>query len=73
MSYTSEQREKHQLLVDTEMATCTPEQRSLVMAEFIQTWPEDKEASGIIKSHKDKIALEATPAEVAEAFKNLRV
>ena len=73
MSYTADIRSKHQELIEKEMEAYTPQQRGQVMSEFIKTWPDDKEATEIIKRHKSTIVLEATPEETEEAFKNLRV
>ncbi|MGY3052528.1 hypothetical protein ACVWYG_000718 [Pedobacter sp. UYEF25] len=64
MSYTKEQRQKNQELLDSEMKDYTQSERGVVKGEFNRTWPDDKQALKIINNHKAVIANEATPEEM---------
>jgi hypothetical protein len=71
--YTQEQKDKNSALVDNLLAKYTPQQRGDVKREMLQVWADDDEAKAIIEANKKQFDLEASPEEVEEAFKNLRV
>jgi hypothetical protein len=73
MSYTTEQREKNSAYIMQEMADYSHEERGQVIAEANRTWPDDAEIKTLVTNKKAQIAKEATPEEVDEVFKHVRV
>lgn len=73
MSYNREQHEKNEKLIEKELAGCNHQDISDVKQSVHQAWASDNEAMNIIKAKKEEIALRATPQEVDEVFRDLRV
>ena len=73
MSYTTEQHEKNEKLIEKELAGCEHQDLADVRQSVHQAWANDSEAMNIIKTKKDEIALRATPEEIDEVFKHVRV
>ena len=69
MSYTTEQREKNDQIIEIEMAGCEHADKGDVRRQCMQTWATEDETRLFIKQQKEKIAKRATPSEIDEIFK----
>lgn len=73
MSYKAEQHEKNIAYIEKEMKTYTQQQRNELLQQLNYTWPSDDEVKEQVIEKKKEIAKHATPEELDEVFKHLRV
>lgn len=73
MGYMQENYTRHREYVEKEMEGYSTEQQGDVVRQLANTWPNDDEVKKLIADKKAEIANEASPEEIAEAFKNLRI
>ncbi|GGG93476.1 hypothetical protein [Pedobacter zeae] len=73
MSYSKEQREKNNAYIEKTLSNATNQDIADVIQQCNLTWPDDNEVIELVKAKQAEISLRATPEEIEEVFKNMRV